>query len=144
MGGGARVGVALSPSALREPRSEALVVKLHRYRDSPLEPIGKRPGLTRLVPLVTTQGERKADHHTLRALHLHEPRERREPALGVGTLHHRQRRRERAARVRDRAAAASGPVVECEDAGHQPSAFSISALAVASASGSFSASRPPA
>ena len=49
VGGGARVGVARSPGALREPRGQALVVKLHRYADSPLEPLGKRPRLTRLV-----------------------------------------------------------------------------------------------
>ena len=75
MGGRTRVGVALSPGALRESRREALVVKLHRYRDSPLEPFGKRPGLTRLVPLVPAEGERKPHHHALRALVLDEPGE---------------------------------------------------------------------
>ena len=51
-------------------------MKLHRYRDSPLEPIGKRPRLTRLVTLVPGQGEREPHHHAFHALLLHEPHER--------------------------------------------------------------------
>src|SRR5918996_6107675 len=145
MRGGARVCVLRSPGALGEPRREALVVQLHRDFQSPFQPLGKRARGPRLLPLLTAQGQRQAHHDPLRALLLDEPREGAEALPGVRPLDRGQRGGERARGVRDRAAATSRPVVEGEDPRHQPaSAFSISARAVASASGSFSGSRPPA
>src|SRR5262245_1076216 len=143
MGRSPGVGISLSPGSLRESRRKALVVKLHRYGDSPLEALGKRPRPLGLLPLLAAHRQRKPNKDPLGALILDQPGERGEPALRVRPLHHAQRSRERARRIRHGHAAAGGAVVEREDA-HQASAFSISARAVASASSSFSGSLPPA
>ena len=76
MGRSPGVGISLSPGALRESRRKALVVKLHRYGDSPLEALGKRPRPLGLLALLASHGQRKAHQHPLGALILDQPGER--------------------------------------------------------------------
>src|SRR5829696_2932835 len=52
MRGGTRIRILGSPGALGEPRGEALVVQIHRYRQSPLERFGKRTRAGGLLPLL--------------------------------------------------------------------------------------------
>ena len=82
---GARVGVTVSPTALGEPRCHALVVKLHRYRNSPLETLRKRSRAPGLLALRSGERKRQADDDSLRARFLGQPRQRRQAVLRVAS-----------------------------------------------------------
>jgi len=86
-------------------------VKLHRYRHSPPKRLGKLARASGLVTLFPGKGEGKAHQHQLDLVLGGHPREGVKTGVAVRTLDRLQRRRQRAGRVRERAAAAGLAVI---------------------------------
>src|SRR5207302_2187899 len=120
-----------------------LVVQFDRHVGGAAKPARERPGGGRLRALLARHPDREADDHPAHAGVADELDQLAEPLWRVGARDRGQRRGQRPARVRDRAAAASRAVVEREHPRHE-SARSIASLAAAIASGSLSGARPPA
>src|SRR5688572_9668347 len=132
------------PAALdRERRREALVVRLDRDGEPAPEGIDELVGRPGLLPVLAAQRERHPDDHELRVVLGDERLEPLEPGAGRGALDDTDGAGERAGLVRDGDAGPRRAEVERNDL-HRYSAARISRSASASASGSRSASLPPA
>jgi hypothetical protein len=108
IGGG---GGSFALAGLRHAGREALVVGLDRDVERPLEFLGEAARERRLTAFLAAQVQWQADDDQLNLMLLDQ--------VGDGAcdrrLDHRQRRRQRAARVRQGATDARRAVVECED-----------------------------
>src|SRR5512133_1722827 len=143
MSGRARVLGSLVGSRVRgQAGGEALVVALDGDFDDLPERLDERLRLVRLSPALAPESQGEADDDALGALCPHELGDPREPGLGRGALYHRERPGDGSGRIRDGHAGAGRSVVESNDL--HASALRSASSALASASPSFSGSRPPA
>ena len=113
MRGRERVAVGARARAcalVRHPGGEALVVGLDRHVQQLGQLVGEGPAQRGLLALLPREGGGQADDDPLCLL----PRDQLGDGLRVGGLDRLERPHEGSGRVRDRAAAAGGAVIECE------------------------------